>query len=99
MWARVKGQTENALLKLPFKSAYMFRPGIIEPLYGARSKTPAYRTFYMLSKPVLPILRLFFPKHILTTEQVARAMLIVARLGAAKPVLEAKDISAVLNAR
>jgi uncharacterized protein YbjT (DUF2867 family) len=97
MWARVKGQTENALLKLPFKGAYMFRPGIIEPLYGARSKTPAYRTFYMLTKPVLPVLRLFFPNHILTTEQVARAMLKVARLGAAKQILEAKDISVAVR--
>ena len=43
MWARVKGKTENALLRLPFKAAYMFRPGIIEPLHGARSRTPLYR--------------------------------------------------------
>jgi len=97
MWARVKGETENALLKLPFKGAYMFRPGIIEPLYGARSKTPAYRTFYILSKPLLPVLRLFFPNRILTTEQVARAMLKVARLGASKKLLEAKDINAALR--
>ena len=39
MWARVKGRTENALLRLPFRAAYMFRPGIIQPLHGARSKT------------------------------------------------------------
>ena len=44
MWARVKGKTENALLRLPFKAAYMFRPGIIEPLHGAKSKTPLYRS-------------------------------------------------------
>ncbi|HXI56585.1 MAG TPA: epimerase, partial [Polyangia bacterium] len=48
MWARVKGQTENALLALPFKAAYMFRPGIIQPLHGIVSKTPLYRTFYFL---------------------------------------------------
>ena len=44
-WARIKGRTENALLRLPFKAAYMFRPGIIQPLHGIRSKTAAYRTF------------------------------------------------------
>jgi uncharacterized protein YbjT (DUF2867 family) len=51
MWARVKGKTENALLRLPFKAAYMFRPGIIAPLYGAKSRTPLYRAFYTLGKP------------------------------------------------
>src|SRR5580698_7589629 len=43
MWARVKGKTENALFRLPFKGAYMFRPGVIQPLYGASSKTASYR--------------------------------------------------------
>lgn len=46
MWARVKGRTENALRRLPFKAVYLFRPGIIQPLNGIQSKTPAYRTFY-----------------------------------------------------
>ena len=48
MWARVKGTTENALLCLPFKTAYMFRPGAIQPLHGVRSKTAAYRVRYSL---------------------------------------------------
>jgi uncharacterized protein YbjT (DUF2867 family) len=43
MWARVKGATENALLKLPFKAAYMFRPGVIQPLHGISSRTTSYR--------------------------------------------------------
>src|SRR6202035_4246106 len=60
MWARVKGKTENALLRLPFKAAYMFRPGIIQPLYGARSRTPLYNVFYTLGKPLLPLLHLAF---------------------------------------
>src|SRR5579863_9059140 len=70
MWARVKGKTENALLRLPFKAAYMFRPGIIEPVHGARSKTPAYRIGYALAKPLLPLLRRLFPRYILTTEEI-----------------------------
>jgi uncharacterized protein YbjT (DUF2867 family) len=92
MWARVKGKTENALLRLPFKTSYMFRPGIIEPLHGARSKTPLYNVFYTLGKPVLPLLRWVFPGQILTTEQVGRAMLAVARQGFPKKILEIKDI-------
>ena len=96
MWARIKGKTENALLRLPFKAAYMFRPGIIEPLHGVRSKTPAYRIGYALMGPLLPLLRRVFPDFILTTEQIGLAMLTVAKRGASKQVLESKDIRATL---
>ena len=100
MWARVKGRTENGLMQLPLAAAYMFRPGIIEPLHGARSKTTTYRVFYTLTKPLLPLLRWAFPDHVLTTQQIGQAMLTVARQGYAKRVLESKDIRAVLaNAR
>jgi uncharacterized protein YbjT (DUF2867 family) len=61
MWARIKGKTENALMRLPFKGAYMFRPGLIVPLYGVKSKTASNRIVYSLSKPLLPILRWAFP--------------------------------------
>ena len=97
MWARIKGRTENALLRLPFSAAYMFRPGIIQPLHGVRSKTAAYRVFYTLTKPLLPLLRLAFPNHVLTTEQIGRAMLTVARQGYPKRVLESKDIRAAAH--
>jgi uncharacterized protein YbjT (DUF2867 family) len=92
MWARVKGKTENALLRLPFAAAYMFRPGIIQPLYGAKSKTQLYRVFYALGKPLLPLLRLAFPNYVLTTEQIGRAMLSVARQGYPQHILEITDI-------
>jgi uncharacterized protein YbjT (DUF2867 family) len=95
MWARVKGRTENALLRMPIKAAFMFRPGIIQPLHGVRSKTQSYRLFYLLSAPLLPLLRRLFPKHITTTEQMGRAMIKLARQGGPKPVLEAADINAV----
>ena len=91
MWARVKGKTENALLRLPF-AAYMFRPGIIQPLFGVRSKTTWYNVFYAVAKPVLPVLRMMFPDSVLTTQQVGLAMLEVARHGYAKRILETKDI-------
>jgi len=98
MWARVKGKTENALLCLPFKAAYMFRPGAIQPRHGVRSKTAAYRVLYSLTAPLLPLLRRLSPGLILTTDQIGRAMLVVARKGAPKTVLESRDISALAPA-
>jgi uncharacterized protein YbjT (DUF2867 family) len=92
MWARVKGATENALLKLPFRGCYMFRPGFIQPLHGIRSKTPLYQAIYSLMRPITPMLLKMFPKSITTTEQLGRAMLRVARDGYSKPILETADI-------
>jgi uncharacterized protein YbjT (DUF2867 family) len=94
MWARVKGKTENDLLKLPFRAAYMFRPGVIQPLHGIRSKTRLYQTFYNVLNPILPFLKSTFPQYITTTEQLGRAMLQVAKSGFSKPILESKDINA-----
>jgi uncharacterized protein YbjT (DUF2867 family) len=94
MWARVKGKTENALLRLPFKAAYMFRPAGIQPLHGITSKTKSYRILYALTKPLLPLLALF-PKYMTTTEQLGRAMLEVARHGYSKQILESADINSV----
>ena len=99
MWARVKGRTENALLRLPFKAAFMFRPGIIVPRFGARSKTTSYRVLYTFSRPALPLLRWAFPNQVLTTDEIGRAMLIVGRHGAPKPVLETRDIRLLLPLR
>jgi uncharacterized protein YbjT (DUF2867 family) len=95
MWARVKGETENALLQLPFKSAYMFRPGLIQPLHGIRSKTRFIRIFYAGLGPFIPWLMARFPKYVTTTEQLGRAMIRVARHGSSKPVLESQDINDV----
>jgi uncharacterized protein YbjT (DUF2867 family) len=95
MWARVKGETENALLRLPFKSAYMFRPAAIQPLHGITSKTSWYRLIYATTRPLLPLLRAFLPKYVTTTEQVGRAMIVVAANGARTPVLENDDINAI----
>src|ERR1017187_1445067 len=94
MWARVKGETENALLGMGFKAAYMFRPGAIVPLHGITSKTTLYRVTYTALKPFLPVLLRVFPKYV-TTEQVGRAMLCVAKHGYPKHVVEAVDIAAL----
>jgi uncharacterized protein YbjT (DUF2867 family) len=91
MWARVKGQTENALLRMPFKAAYMFRPALIVPLHGIKSRTWLYRVPYTLLAPVLSRVRA--PKYVTTTEKLGRAMLIAAKRGAPKRVLESVDIN------
>ena len=93
MWARVKGRTEKEILRLPFKAAYIFRPGIIQPMHGIRSRTRSYRIFYTALKPMLTILRRLFPGYVTTTEQVGRAMLTVAKNGFRKPILESRDIA------
>ncbi len=95
MWARVRGKTENALLRLPFHAAYIFRPGLIVPLHGIQSKTRLYRAFYTLLEPLLPALQGRFPKYVTSTEQIGRAMLKVARQGWPKPILETSDINEV----
>jgi uncharacterized protein YbjT (DUF2867 family) len=91
-WARVKGRAENAILRLSFAAAYMFRPGFIQPLHGIRSRTRFYRVFYAVTAPILPVLRMIVPSSILTTEQIGRAMITVAAAGAPKRVLESADI-------
>ena len=95
MWARVKGKTENDLLKLPFKAAYMFRPAGIQPLHGVRSKMAWAQAIYVGAAPLLSLLNRVAPKYMTTTEQVGRAMIKVAREGYPRPVLESEDIAAV----
>jgi len=94
MWARVKGRTENDLRRLPFKAAYMFRPGAIVPLHGVRSKTRWVQIMYTLASPLVPAWRALFPNTITTTEQVGLAMLRVVRDGYPSPILETRDINA-----
>ncbi len=95
MWMRVKGETENALLRLPFKAAYMFRPGFIQPLHGVQSKTALYRLPYTILGPFNPLFLKVFPKYATTTEVLGRAMIKAARYGAPKKILESQDINAL----
>jgi len=92
MWARVKGRTENALRRLPFKAVYLMRPGVIQPLHGIRSKTRLYRAGYALLTPLLTPLRVLLPNLVLSTQDIGLAMLTLAREGAPQPVLETRDI-------
>jgi uncharacterized protein YbjT (DUF2867 family) len=96
MWARVKGRTENALLRLPLQ-AYMFRPGFIEPMDGIQSRTPLYQKLYAVSRPIFPLLRRLFPNQVLSTRQVGRAMINIARSGYEKQILEPIDIRAAAD--
>lgn len=94
-WARVKGKTENALLRLPFKAQYMLRPAYIQPMHGIQSKTKLYRVFYAVMAPLYPVWKAFLPKYVTTTEQVGRAMIKIAKQGAPRRVLENQDINSI----
>ena len=97
MWARVKRSTEQALLALPFRAAYMLRPGVIQPLHGARSKTALYHAFYTVAGPLLTLARRLFPNQVVSTEEVGLAMLKLAQYGAPAPILEPADIRALVG--
>jgi uncharacterized protein YbjT (DUF2867 family) len=95
MWARVKGETENALLALPLES-FMFRPGFVRPRPGGvQSKTRLYRMFYMVAGPLYPVLKRVAGSHVTTSENVGRAMVAVAATGYDRRVLENRDINAL----
>jgi uncharacterized protein YbjT (DUF2867 family) len=92
MWARVRGRTENALARLPFARVHAIRPGVIQPMHGARSRTRSYRLLYPLLAPFLPVFRAWKPHSVATTESIGRALLVLARQGAGKTILETADI-------
>jgi len=94
MWAQVKGRTENALLAL-FPNAYMFRLAMLRPMNREVSKTRWTRISYIVFRPLLPLLRAIFPGAVITTEELGRAMINVARHGAQKRVLENRDMRAI----
>lgn len=92
MWARVKGKTENDLLALGFKAAYMFRPGFIQPMRGIKSKTALYQVIYNIISPLYGLLRRL-PKYVTTTVVIGKAMIRVAMEGYDRKVLESSDIN------
>ena len=93
MWARVKGKTENDLLKLGFKDAYMFRPGYIQPTKGLKNAYKIYKFFTLF----YPVLKKFFPKYVVSLEELGLAMINVTLFGSKKKVLECKDIVKLSN--
>ena len=94
-WARVKGCTENALLALPFRAAYMFRPGFMQITPGQRNGLKWYGAIDWL----YPLARKLTPGYVCTMREVAQAMIVAARDGAPKPVLEVLDIVALAHGK
>lgn len=99
MWARIKGATENALLAMPFRRAYMLRPGFVRPLDGIVSKTGWYRALYAVTGPLYPLLKRLFPSQVTTTQEVGVAMLELLKRGSGERVLENRDIVALAGMR
>jgi len=93
MWARVKGRTENALFRLPFKAVFMFRPAYIKPSNGERSQTKSYRMVYQLTSWMFPALKLVFPQLVTSTNELSYAALRMFREDTASRVLESAEIA------
>lgn len=90
-WARVKGKTENDLMKLPFKKVFAFRPGFMLPEKEAKNTKGYYAVFRVL----YPVLRALFPGFVSTLKEVGFAMINSVIYGYEKSVLEVKDIVAL----
>jgi hypothetical protein len=88
MWARIKGKTENQLLQMPYRKAYMFRPGYIQPTRGLKN---AYKIYKLLA-PLYPVWKLLIPKYVSTLKEIGMAMINSVNKGYEKQVLEVKDI-------
>ena len=87
-WARIKGKTENDILKLPFRDAYAYRPGYIEPIKGLKHTYKIYK----ISSPFYPLLEKLFPKYVGTLEELGNSMIYVTVNGYEKKILEVEDI-------
>ncbi|HZI43126.1 MAG TPA: hypothetical protein VFD67_15510 [Gemmatimonadaceae bacterium] len=95
MWARVKGKTENALLRMPFKSVTVVRPGLIIPMHGIRSRTRLYNVLYVILRPLVPLFKRLAPNQVTTTERLGRTMIRLARGGFDRQVLEGERLAGV----
>ena len=91
MWARVKGKTENDLLKLPFKKVYLFRPGYMQPTKGLKNVLKGYVFLSWL----YPVWHLLFPGFVCTLKDVGIAMIRCAQNSFSKSVLEVRDIVSI----
>jgi uncharacterized protein YbjT (DUF2867 family) len=91
MWARVKGRTEKAIIDL-LPNGYAFRPGFIQPTYGAKSKTGWYNTVYAIVAPLVPLLARIAPGYVNTTDRLGRAMLHAARTGFPHHIVENREL-------
>lgn len=97
MWARVKGKTENDLLKLGFKQAFMFRPGAIIPLRGIKSQTRMYQFVYDYFMWLVKLMKLLAPNSVVNTTQLGLAMINVSLKGYKNQIIDPKDIINLAN--
>ena len=88
MWARVKGKTENDLMKLPFKKVYNFRPGVLQAAKGAKNTLK----FYRLLSWLIPVIKLVAPNYICTLKELGQAMINATSRGYTTSIIEIKDI-------
>jgi uncharacterized protein YbjT (DUF2867 family) len=91
MWARVKGRTEQDVIAL-LPNGYAFRPGMIQPTHGARSKTRLYNSIYTIAGPLISLLDRVAPSYVTSTDRLGRAMLQVARTGFPSHLVENADL-------
>jgi hypothetical protein len=92
MWARVKGKTENDLLNMGFKQAYMFRPGAIIPLRGIKSRTKSYQFIYDYFMWLVKMIKAIAPNSVVNTTQIGLAMINSHLKGYDKDIIRPKDI-------
>ena len=97
MWARVKGKIENRLLAMPFKHVWVFRPAVIQPMKGIRSRSTATNAFYAVIGPLRPFLPRLVPSLVTTTETIGKAMIRAAQDGAPVPILESREINQLVQ--
>lgn len=97
MWARVKGKTENMILNMGFKDAYMFRPGAILPERGTKSNTKLYNALYVITRPLFPLMRRM--KSVTTTVKIGRAMIILFNHPQCLKHLEGENINKVASVK
>ena len=95
MWKRVKGATENALLKRGFAGVALFRPGYIQPCDGIRSKVGWYNSVYAVLQPFYPLFARIVPQYVTDSETLGRAMLIAIQEGVPSRIYESRDINEI----
>ena len=98
MWARVRGKTENDLLALPLGGAYVFRIGYVHPMKGVTAQVSWVRILYTMFRPLYPIVRRLFPRHVTTSENIGRAMIRIAQQGYSATLLRSDDINVLARA-
>jgi len=95
MWARIKGKTENDIIKLGFKAAYMYRPGYIQPEKGIKSKTKLYNALYVVTKPLYPIFNILIPNQLTTTTKLGKSMINVTLKPYSNNIITNRDINII----